>query len=480
MAKIGKTLMAWGLLSLTSLAMDVGGEEGGDCWNQLPTELRSTVLRFLPDHSLLSLRQTSMDFGPLVDREFEDRSLIKNPIACLQDHSYPQTLSYIARQTLERIPSILSDDRDRERTLTWLESRQQLFRCWNFLGEEVISIVKDGMQGGLSSSIICQNLVGFTRYLANRSSLDASELILYSFLNFAPPALTQKEEFSLFCEEAQALIGQNKQGIAFIYLNAAGSLMFQRGKLEIAQQYYEIAASNSNGSAQSSLGVIYTLKGDHKKAVSCFQLAASQGSQEAQNNLGIYYKSIGDLELSNMYFQMARLQGSRVTHRLGLFCNAEGELSEDLFKNDVRDAITVAEGFLGDEEKNSTGLKMYLQGSANQGNASAQYDLTKIFAKESLHKKTLGDVLDLYHKAANQGHAPALFELGMLFLRCDGNIDSAKIFMQEAIKKDYPLALHCLGVILHNEGDLNTSKDCFEKAAEKGVQQAKEILKLIG
>ncbi len=136
-----------------------------------------------------------------------------------------------------------------------------------------------------------------------------------------------------------------------------------------------------------------------------------------------------------------------------------------------------------------------LRQDAEAGDAEAQNALGALFySGEAISKDATGKVMDYdleaaagwFYRAAEQGHAGAQFNLGLLYAEGQGvQQDAAKAveWFTKAAEQGNVDAQNNLGVMhLIGEGvpkDINKAVEWFEKAAAQGNEEAKANLKAI-
>ena len=120
---------------------------------------------------------------------------------------------------------------------------------------------------------------------------------------------------------------------------------------------------------------------------------------------------------------------------------------------------------------------------AEQGDASAQYDLAYMYEMGHYTDKDIKKAIYWYTKSANQGFAEAQYYLGCLNLAGFGmekNIPLALQWFTKAAEQDHPVAQFTLGALYHDGNDVkqNYQKSLFwyQQAAEQGYGKAQENL----
>lgn len=238
-----------------------------------------------------------------------------------------------------------------------------------------------------------------------------------------------------------------------------------QGNMEIAKQYYMLAASQGLAAAQNNLGIIYKNEGDMETAKYYYMLAACQGNAGAQCNLGIAYQREGNIDKAKHYYILAASQGDAAAQNgLGDIYRKEGNIKQ---------------------------AKYYYMLAAAQGYANAQNTLAYLYERKGKIEKAK----HYYYLAADRDDKLAQFHLGEICER-EGDLDQADHYYRRSISyfakenskyspkqyeptntQDYN---HCiLGFICQEEGNLNKAKEHYLKAAELGNVTAQYKLGLI-
>lgn len=98
-----------------------------------------------------------------------------------------------------------------------------------------------------------------------------------------------------------------------------------------------------------------------------------------------------------------------------------------------------------------------LEHSADQGDATAQVELARIFQMGLGVRSNLVKAAIWYKKAAAQGHADAQFNLGLMYLEGIGvtaNSNEALHWISEAANQKHDSATEVYNYILNNDGPM--------------------------
>ncbi len=211
-----------------------------------------------------------------------------------------------------------------------------------------------------------------------------------------------------------------------------------------AAQWYARAAGQGLAEAQASLGVLYHtgagVPQDLAKARELYQAAANQGSARAQNNLGrMYTKGEGvvqDYEAAVAWFKKAAEQGlPQAIRNLGvMYDNGFGIQQDDaaaveLYRLAGRQDATQLDALLeeigliydprlapplstGDPAAALAATRL----AAQRGDPVSQFILAHLLAHGLAGAPDLHEAVRLYRAAAEKGIAPAMTNLGLLYL----------------------------------------------------------------
>jgi len=211
--------------------------------------------------------------------------------------------------------------------------------------------------------------------------------------------------------------------------------------------------------------------GDYKTAFNKFIFLAEQGHAEAQYKIGKMYVDGKDVlknykEAAKWYKKAANQGVAEAQYELGrLYDHGEGTLG-------VMDDN--GKGVLGYE----WGIKWYVEApkwyrkAAINGNPDAQYKLGLMYTYGDLGEKDSKKAYKCFKKAADQGHANAMFYQGL--------IAEELIRMTEKLSGEDLRVMR--GDVYRETGadflykDKNIVADCFKKAAKLGDAEAQNTL----
>ena len=218
---------------------------------------------------------------------------------------------------------------------------------------------------------------------------------IYALYNLGEKKLALK-----YCEDH--VFGDNKECI-FLY----GSLLYREGLYDAAFNFISEAANDGNGEAMRLLGLMYEhgsgCEADLYTAVSWYQASADTGFVPAYVCLANIYR-LGP----------EGYRDPEAAYELYLRAANEGEPFE---WNNVGNCHRFG---VGVEKDDTMAIQMYQKGARGENLGLAQYYISQVYldSESSLHNQTLG--LEWLNRAANNGCAPACWELGRLYR--DGEI----------------------------------------------------------
>lgn len=118
-----------------------------------------------------------------------------------------------------------------------------------------------------------------------------------------------------------------------------------------------------------------------------------------------------------------------------------------------------------------------VQRFANQGNASAQFNLGLMYDRGEGVRQDYAKAIEWYTKSANQGDADAQFSLGVIYLKGRGvspDYPKAAEWYQKAANQGHADAQFSLGLTYHYgmgvRQDNVISKEWFGKSCDNGLQ----------
>ena len=258
-----------------------------------------------------------------------------------------------------------------------------------------------------------------------------------------------------------------------------GAPLFKEGKL-IAVQSRNIANFNMAIKAQHLQKFIHQDSGD----LECFDL-----------------KIIDCVEKALLYLQDTYAQNKNPVALYHLYKLNSMDFSSEEWIEEFRDGIkmstkdTVIRNLLIQElaqlliQQNPTRRKRFIgwfEAAAEQGFAPAQYQLGMIYLQalygvERSYKKAFEFLL----VAAKQGYAPAQYQLGNMYLygdHVDKDPDEAKKWYKKSADQNFPLAQHDLGFMYYTgefvEKNKDEAFDLFKKAALQGIDLSQYFMGL--
>ena len=266
---------------------------------------------------------------------------------------------------------------------------------------------------------------------------------------------------------------------------------------------YILATEKNDAKAQCDLGEYYLEQGieqgNSNSAMQWLQKSADQGYAEAQYLLGnLYYTGIevfeNYTEAVKWYRKAAEHGHSEAKKQL-----ASEEISLYILateKNDLKAQYELYKYY--SEQGNQSGAMSWLQKSAEQGFAEAQYSLGVCYKNGDGVTKNIAEAVKWYRKSAEQGHseakqqleseeisiyilatekndAKAQCELGKYFLSQKDDTN-AMLWFEKSAEQGYAEAQCVLGkYYLENKDDANAIL-WFEKSAEQGYAEAQCVL----
>ena len=232
-----------------------------------------------------------------------------------------------------------------------------------------------------------------------------------------------------------------------------------------------------NGMAFFYLGLGYSYKNDHQKAIENFDKALQY---QPDNQKIITSRQASIFELT------------------GLKTNGIVDLSS--FNINITDDIRAAEG--GNAKKQTELGIIYESGlgvpadlkkavywfneAAKKGDAQAQYFLGHYYKKGIVVKQDLKEAVNLYTKAAKKGYISAQYDLGIFYTNgIDGivNLNKAFYWYAKAAKKGDAQAQYNVGVFYENgyakRRNLTKAVYWYTKAAKQGIIDAQYNLSIL-
>ena len=229
--------------------------------------------------------------------------------------------------------------------------------------------------------------------------------------------------------EAEASLG-------FLYQQGAGVPQDLRKAFEL----YGRAARNGNARAQNNLGLMYTrgegVAQNYPLAVDWYRKAADQGFAKAITNLGVMYE--------NGFGVPQDEAEARRLYRLGGRQDA-----------DATDAVIDQTGFFADPRlarpPADAEARADIKAAAGRGEPDAQFALAYLFSAGPPRERDLPAAARLYLAAAEKGHAAAMANLGVLYLKGWG------------VPQDYVLGYMWINLATSGLADAGKLRDALAK-----------------
>jgi len=258
-------------------------------------------------------------------------------------------------------------------------------------------------------------------------------------------------------------------------------------------------ADQGDAEAQFNLGLWYrdgrSVAHDDSQAVAWWRKAANQGYAEAQFSLGLMYKNgrgvAQDDRQAVAWFQKAAAQGHTwAQHSLGrMYKNSLGTPSKT---NAQAVSIPIQQQPTGQVQPQGAGNRPLetLRVRAEQGDAKAQSDLGAIYYEVGQMyyvgqdvTRDVGQAMEWFQKAANQGYADAQYSLGLMYASRGVAQDDrqAVAWFQKAADQGHAKAQYCLGMAYANglgvtRRDYTQAVAWLQKAAIQGLANAQSEL----
>ena len=136
------------------------------------------------------------------------------------------------------------------------------------------------------------------------------------------------------------------------------------------------------------------------------------------------------------------------------------------------------------DDKNFVEAEKWYRKSAEQGNAPAQYELGAMYYDGKHIKQDFSEALKWIRKSAEQGNAPAQLLLGYMYEHGDGvteNLSEAVKWYRKSAEQGEKYAQYSLGK-MYERGDGITQDydkaiEWYQKAADQGHEKASDVLK---
>ncbi len=280
-------------------------------------------------------------------------------------------------------------------------------------------------------------------------------------------------------------------------------------KMAEAVKWYRKSAEQGSPDAQFSLGMHYWIgngvEKDMEEAVKWYRKSAEQGFPDAQVMLGLFYE-VGsvvekDMEEAVKWYRKAAEQAIAVAQLKLAICYIKGEGIETNMpeavkwlrraaKQGQKEAKAILQKVEGlcpvtetSEEQDPTfashdKTKKYRK-AAEHGDAEAQFELGRCYAKGNGVSKDMSEATKWYRKAAEQGHAGAQYSFGVC--RKDGvgvpeNVYEGAEWILKAAEQGVVEAQLTIGwLYAKGEGvdrDMASAARWYRKAAAQGLAEA--------
>ena len=211
-----------------------------------------------------------------------------------------------------------------------------------------------------------------------------------------------------------------------------------RDRVEAAKWYLK-AASQGHAQAQTNLGVMYYhgqgVAQDYGKSLKWYRKAAEQGRAGAQAMLGIIYANgLGvteDYIQAHMWWSLAASQGHDGARKnrdivAGVMTSAEIGEAQKLARDWGPDTAKIRVASASAAEDFAVGLEAYKNGDyaaalgkfqplAEQGHAEAQFNLGLMYVNGQGVTQDHSEAVEWYRKAAQQELAGAQYNLGLMY-----------------------------------------------------------------
>ena len=139
---------------------------------------------------------------------------------------------------------------------------------------------------------------------------------------------------------------------------------------------------------------------------------------------------------------------------------------------------------INSDQKIAQELVKLFESAAEAGNSDAMVDLGLIYSNGSGIGQDIDKARYWYEKAANANNTLGMFALGVMYDKGQGlpqDYTMARVWYEKAAARSHPSALYYLGVLYqcgHGVApDPNKAMELFRAAADKGDQQAKDVLR---
>lgn len=237
----------------------------------------------------------------------------------------------------------------------------------------------------------------------------------------------------------------------------------------------------NKAAADFATGERYYQSRKYEEAVPYLQSAAANGHEEAMYMLGmLYFRGFGvtqDLDESMKWFKRASFNGSN---------NAREELKK-IEKTGLPQVDEYKMGYDAFQLKKYKEAVNWFNKAAAKGSQEAMFNLGLIYQLGAGTEIPVNEkeAVSWYQKAAEKGHVNSMNNLGQLYLSEEG-IQDFKLALQwftRGADKGHSGCMYNVGVMYANGSgmtkQLEEAYKWFKKAADKGMEEAKEAVKKI-
>ncbi len=300
-----------------------------------------------------------------------------------------------------------------------------------------------------------------------------------------------------------------EQGYVYAQMNLGDLYVNEKNDYKSANMWYLKAAEQGSPTAQYNLGINYQegrgVEKDITKAMEWFQKAAEQGHADAQFKLGYYFETeIKDYESANKWLlKAAEQEHPEAQFYVGYNYSIElfGDNGPSALKwyqkaaehGNAKAQIALGkiyeygEDVYGDYykiKKDLSNAEKWYKKAAEQGDAEGQFSLGILYyLNEELGEQRISKAIDLFIKAASQGHSGALYWLGDAYefgIGVSKDFSKALEYYHKAAELDDKDAQYKIGTLYLDgrevEKDIPKAMEWFRKAAEQGSYLAQKKL----
>lgn len=242
-------------------------------------------------------------------------------------------------------------------------------------------------------------------------------------------------------------------------------------------RYLKMSADLSNSEGQWRYGSYLLSKNNLKGAEKYFKLAADSGNPEGEWRYAYVLEKTGRIYESEEYYKRSSLKNNaKGKSNLG-FLAENGKIASD-FATNYRSAAILGND-IGqfnyaivqmNQRENFVAAERFFKLSADQDNAPALYNLSKITETKDPVRSA-----EYMHKAAQLGLTEAEVSYGLMLERGFGvkkNVHEAIKYYKLAAKKNDKNAQYNLALMLLNNADFNKASILFKKSADQGHKLA--------